>query len=202
VHEVPGRHFAHTKGPAHMDEDIIFIDDERNAAVTKYPGGVGVPAGNRVVTASRRPSVIIHGANRPAGGTVQTMPAATMPAQVYTPAPYFPPQFPGYPSFPQYNQFAMPYPPYGGYPYPPQASPLSRLGDISPATIVDMAARLLAALSPLPDPPNPSGKEGVDIENAITYQTALAEHAKRDEQLRELGHAIGVLLRGDLRKAG
>lgn len=126
-----------------------------------------------------------------------------MPAQVFTPAPYFPPQFPGYPQpFPQYNQFAMPYPPYGGYPYPPQASPLSRLGDISPATIVDMAARLLAALSPLPEPPNPSGKEGVDIENAITYQTALAEHAKRDEQLRELGHAISVLLRGDLRKAG
>jgi hypothetical protein len=124
-----------------------------------------------------------------------------MPAQVFTPAPYYPPQFPGYPQqFPQYNQFAMPYPPYGGYPYPPQASPLSRLGDISPATIVDMAARLLAALSPLPEPPNPSGKEGVDIENAITYQTALAEHAKRDEQLRELGHAISVLLRGDLRK--
>jgi hypothetical protein len=187
-----------------MDEDVILIDDERNAAVTKYPGGVsmgGVPAGTRVVQA-RRPSVIIHGANRPVSGAVQAVPA-TMPAQVFTPAPYYPPQFPSYPQqFPQYNQFAMPYPPYGGYPYPPQASPLSRLGDISPATIVDMAARLLAALSPLPEPPNPSGKEGVDIENAITYQTALAEHAKRDEQLRELGHAISVLLRGDLRKAG
>jgi hypothetical protein len=185
-----------------MDEDIILIDDERNAVMPTRTSAM--PAGTRVVSGSRRPSVIIHGANRPTGTTVQAIPAA-VPAQVYTPAPYYPPAMPAYPQpfpqFPQYNQFA-PYPPYGGYPYPPQSSPLSRLGDISPATIVDMAARLLAALSPLPEPPNPSGKEGIDIENAITYQTALAEHAKRDEQLRELGHAISVLLRGDLRKAG
>ena len=185
-----------------MDEDIILIDDERNAVpVPRF--GATVPAGTRIATPRPgvRPSVIIHSAgnrpgwNTPAVAATPVQAVTTAVAPIYAPTPYFPPQ-----AFPQYSQFApMPFPPYG-YPYPPQAGPLSRLGDISPATIVDLAARLLAALSPLPEPPTNSGKESIDIENAVLYQEALAQHAKRDEQLRELGHAIGVLLRGDLRK--
>ena len=34
-----------------------------------------------------------------------------------------------------------------------------------------------------------------DVENLVIYQTALATHAKRDEQLRTLGGLLGRLLR-------
>jgi hypothetical protein len=47
---------------------------------------------------------------------------------------------------------------------------------------------ILAALQPLPAAPTATGKPDVDIKNVMIYQVALAQHAKRDEQLRTFAH--------------
>ncbi len=52
---------------------------------------------------------------------------------------------------------------------------------------VALVCNALAAMAPLPKPPGTTGDLETDVENLRLYQTALAEHAKRDEQLRALG---------------
>lgn len=61
------------------------------------------------------------------------------------------------------------------------------LGNLSTGEIIDTAAQALAALTPLPQPPTAQGNAQADVENMIRYQQALAQHAKRDEQLRTIG---------------
>jgi hypothetical protein len=73
--------------------------------------------------------------------------------------------------------------------------PQSGLGGLSRGEIVEVAAQILAAIQPLPAPPTGSGQTGTDVENLVTYQGALATHAKRDEQLRTLGSLVGKLLK-------
>ena len=60
-------------------------------------------------------------------------------------------------------------------------------GGLSTGVLIDAGAQLLAAIQPLPNAPVATGKLEVDVENMILYQKALAEHAKRDEQLRTVG---------------
>ncbi|MBE7448592.1 MAG: hypothetical protein HS111_06830 [Kofleriaceae bacterium] len=55
-----------------------------------------------------------------------------------------------------------------------------------PAPIA-LVCNALAAMASLPKPPGTTGDLETDVENLRLYQTALAEHAKRDEQLRALG---------------
>ena len=43
--------------------------------------------------------------------------------------------------------------------------------------------------------PNAQGDVETDVENLVIYQTALATHAKRDEQLRTLGSLLGKILK-------
>lgn len=76
-----------------------------------------------------------------------------------------------------------------------QPAPRSVLGGLSTGEIVEMAAQILAAIQPLPGAPSAQGHVETDVENLVTYQTALATHAKRDEQLRTLGNLIGRLLK-------
>ena len=71
----------------------------------------------------------------------------------------------------------------------------SVLAGMTVAELVDMGAQLLAALQPLPSAPTAAGELETDVENMVIYQTALATHAKRDEQLRTLGSLLGRLLR-------
>ena len=52
-----------------------------------------------------------------------------------------------------------------------------------------------AAIQPLPGAPPAQGHVETDVENLVIYQTALATHAKRDEQLRTLGSLLGKLLK-------
>lgn len=60
-------------------------------------------------------------------------------------------------------------------------------GGLSTGVLVQAGAQVLAAIQPLPTAPVATGKLEADMENLMLYQKALAEHAKRDEQLRTVG---------------
>jgi hypothetical protein len=66
---------------------------------------------------------------------------------------------------------------------------------LSTGELIELAAQLLAAIQPLPGAPSAQGHVETDVENLVVYQTALATHAKRDEQLRTLGGLLGRLLK-------
>ncbi|MGE0399148.1 MAG: hypothetical protein AB7T06_20730 [Kofleriaceae bacterium] len=68
------------------------------------------------------------------------------------------------------------------------------LGGLVIGQIIDMAAQALAALQPLPAAPVTTTEVSKDVGNLVLYQAALAQHAKRDEQLRTLGSLLGKLL--------
>jgi hypothetical protein len=76
--------------------------------------------------------------------------------------------------------------------YGPPTSFASRFG-MSTGELIDSAIQILAAIQPLPAAPVAQGESGLDVENLVTYQGALATHAKRDEQLRTLGALVGKL---------
>ena len=66
-------------------------------------------------------------------------------------------------------------------------------GGLSTGVLVQAGAQVLAAIQPLPSAPIATGKLEADMENLMLYQKALAEHAKRDEQLRTVGSLAGKL---------
>jgi len=76
----------------------------------------------------------------------------------------------------------------------PAPSFASRLG-MSTGELIDTAIQILAAIRPLPSAPVAQGESGIDVENLVTYQDALATHAKRDEQLRTLGTLLVRILK-------
>jgi hypothetical protein len=69
------------------------------------------------------------------------------------------------------------------------------LAGMTTAELVEVGAQVLAAIQPLPAAPTAIGEVETDVENLVIYQTALATHAKRDEQLRTLGGLLARLLR-------
>ena len=69
------------------------------------------------------------------------------------------------------------------------------IGDLTTGEVVELAAQILAAIQPLPGAPTGAGDVETDVENLVIYQTALATHAKRDEQLRTLGSLLGKILK-------
>ena len=148
-----------------MDQDVIYIGDERNADHRTYgmdnrPGAFGRPRRTVVVPpGARRPMVIQSGGGAPAYG------------------------------------YSQPY----GYAQPPviYAQPPSfaaRFG-MTTGELIDTGIQILAAITPLPAAPVAQGEAGVDVENLVTYQGALATHAKRDEQLRTLGNLLVRILK-------
>jgi len=76
-----------------------------------------------------------------------------------------------------------------------EPQPKKLLGDLTTGEIVEIAAQILAAIQPLPGAPTAQGEVETDVENLVIYQTALATHAKRDEQLRTLGGLLGKILK-------
>ena|SRR5689334_10507384 len=74
------------------------------------------------------------------------------------------------------------------------ASFASRFG-MTTGELVDTGIQILAAIQPLPAAPVAQGEAVTDVENLVTYQTALATHAKRDEQLRTLGALLVRILK-------
>jgi hypothetical protein len=78
--------------------------------------------------------------------------------------------------------------------YAPAPSFGSRFG-MTTGELIDTGIQLLAAIQPLPAAPTAQGEAGTDVENLMTYQGALAQHAKRDEQLRTLGNLLVRILK-------
>ena len=92
-----------------------------------------------------------------------------------------------------YYQPAM-YQPVYQPPFAPASSFASRFG-MTTGELIDTGIQLLAAITPLPAAPTAQGEAGTDVENLMTYQGALAQHAKRDEQLRTLGNLLVRILK-------
>jgi hypothetical protein len=86
--------------------------------------------------------------------------------------------------------------PYGTPPlyYGPGTSFAARFG-MTTGELLDTAIQILAAIRPLPSAPVAQGESGIDVENLVTYQDALATHAKRDEQLRTVGNLLVRILK-------
>jgi hypothetical protein len=154
--------------------DIYYLDDTRNATRDHRPHGGTVAAGYR--PASFTPT-------RPTRTLVAQPP---VPAGVYRPA--YVPQAPGYP--PQAQMVYAQQPIMYGEPSPTAGSLLGRL---TIAQLIEIAAQAFAALQSLPPPPNPTQETDTNVQNMIVYQRALAEHAKRDEQIRTLGTLVAKL---------
>jgi hypothetical protein len=146
--------------------DIYYIDDTRNATRDHRTQGGAVPAGYRP---GSRPS-----------RTLVVQP----PAPVGSYRPVYPPQAPMV-----YAQQPI----MVGEPSPMAGTAGSLLGRLTIAQIIEIAAQAFAALQPLPPSPNPTQETSTNVQNMIVYQRALAEHAKRDEQIRTLGGLVAKL---------
>ena len=148
-----------------MDYDVIYVDEGRNAVTDHRTGG-------RPATPWRPLPGRAPGSSR----TVVVPPGArptviTGTAQgYYQPAYYQPAYAPATPSF------------------------ASRFG-MTTGELIDTGVQLLAAITPLPAAPTAQGEATTDVENLMTYQGALAQHAKRDEQLRTLGNLLVRILK-------
>ena len=96
------------------------------------------------------------------------------------------------PQYPQYGPFVPPM----SNPYLMQQPTLASniLGRVTAAQVVDLVAQIFAALMPLPSAPLATQEAATDVGNLILYQGALAQYAKRDEQVRTLGNLVTKLL--------
>ncbi len=74
-------------------------------------------------------------------------------------------------------------------------SPLgSKLGQLATPGLVQALSMLIASFLPVPPPPTATGSVEDDVANGITYQAALAAHAKTDEKLRAFGFALAQIV--------
>ena len=158
-----------------MDEyaDIYYVDDNRNAVVTTdhRTGSSGGTAGRSPWPFPRppvpvQPARTVYIANPPQ----PTRPAAPVQPQVV----YAPPPPPWYP--------------------PNQSAAATLLGKLTTGQVVEMVAQIFAALQSLPAAPIATKDASTDVENLILFQNALAQHAKRDEQVRTLGSLVAKLV--------
>ena len=81
-------------------------------------------------------------------------------------------------------------------PYPYGQAPLasSLFGRMTTGQVVDLVAQIFAALMPLPASPTATSDAATDVGNLMLYQGALAQYAKRDEQVRTLGNLVTKLV--------
>jgi hypothetical protein len=77
---------------------------------------------------------------------------------------------------------------------PQQTAAATLLGKVTAGQLVDLVAQIFAALMPLPAAPTATADTSTDVGNLILYQGALAQYAKRDEQVRTLGNLVTKLL--------
>ena len=125
-----------------------------------------------------------QGGSRPGSRpTAVVVPPSSRPTVIQTAVP---PPSAGY-----YQPGPTGYQPVGFYPQPPFAS---RFG-MTTGELIDTAIQILAAIQPLPAAPTAQGEAQIDVENLVTYQGALWQHAKRDEQLRTLGSLLVRILK-------
>jgi hypothetical protein len=162
-----------------MDEyaDIYYVDENRNAVITTDHRTGSSSSGS---SSGRAPWPF----PRPAS-PVQVQPSRT----VFVASP----QRPAVPTQPQV-MFAPPAPPWYP-PYPPgQSAAATLLGKLTTGQVVEMVAQIFAALQSLPAAPIATKDASTDVANLILFQNALAQHAKRDEQVRTLGSLVAKLV--------
>ncbi len=149
-----------------MDYDVVFVYEGRNATTDHRTGGCpSAPTPWRPLPAR------VPGGSR----TVVVPPGARPTVITGSASGYYQPAY-----------FAPP--------YLPAPSFASRFG-MSTGEMIDTGVQVLAAILPLPAAPSAQGETVTDIENLMTYQGALAVHAKRDEQLRTLGNLLVRILK-------
>jgi hypothetical protein len=171
-----------------MEEADIYFVDERNAG----------PRDHRVartaVVAPRQPGYIPSAAAAPRvtyGGPATFAGPAYAAPPFAGPAPMYPQGFMGGQN-PVYMQ-----PPMWNWGNPGTLGGLfGGLNNVNIGTLIDLVGQGFAAIRSLPTPPTSSGDAPTDVANLTLYQTALAEHAKSDEQIRTAVHIIGKLLGG------
>ena len=93
---------------------------------------------------------------------------------------------------PYMNPYANPY--ANPYMNPQQTLATSILGRVTTGQMIDLVAQIFAALMPLPGAPSATSDANTDVGNLILYQGALAQYAKRDEQVRTLGNLVTKLV--------
>jgi hypothetical protein len=156
--------------------DIYYVDS-RNAVVRDHRPG---QTSSSPWPFGRRPSAP---APLPPTRTVYVPPSAQSQAFYQQPA---------YGQAPIYGQPTAPMI-YSG-PMPMQSTAATILGKLTSGQIVEMVAQIFAALQSLPGVPVATRDVGTDVGNLILYQSALASHAKRDEQVRTLGGLVARLV--------
>ncbi|MEJ7597422.1 MAG: hypothetical protein WKG01_11440 [Kofleriaceae bacterium] len=153
--------------------DIYYVDS-RNAVIRDHRPGS-------------------HGPGRPQAVWNGTRPVTVPPRTVYVPpgqSGWAPASHSGWgPATPPYQQ-----PPVIWAGPPVQSTVAGILGKLTTGQIVDMVAQVWAALQSLPAAPVGTGEPSSDVGNLILYQSALAQHAKRDEQVRTLGSLVARLV--------
>ena len=90
--------------------------------------------------------------------------------------------------------YTQPHPAIYGTPYGQPALASNLFGRMTTGQVVDLVAQIFAALMPLPAAPTATTDAGTDVGNLILYQGALAQYAKRDEQVRTLGNLVTKLV--------
>jgi len=148
-----------------MDYDVMYADDGRNATVV-----------------TRSPQ---QWGRTTMGNRTVVVPAGSRPTVITSRPAYGPPG---------YGPQAYGAPAYGS-PYWGQPAPFASRFGMSTGELIDTAIQILAAITPLPAAPVAQGDATTDVDNLVTYQGALATHAKRDEQLRTLGNLLVRILR-------
>ena len=165
-----------------MDYADIYYVDTRNADSrdhrTQAPPSSGgrpvavVPAGTGVGRPVSTAQPMIY------GGTVP------MPYGQYGVPPY---------GMPPYGAPQNWLPPYG-FPYGQPSVAQTLFGKLTTGQVIEMVSQIFAALQGLPGAPVATRDATTDVGNPILYQNALAQHAKRDEQVRTLGGLIAKLV--------
>jgi hypothetical protein len=150
-----------------MDEyaDIYYVD-ERNAVVTTDHRTGSTSGKGPFGFAFPRPPA------QPVRTVYVASPSHPRPVMVGAPAPMI----------------------YSPQQMPPQSTAATLLGKLTTGQIVEMIAQIFAALQSLPGAPVATKDAATDVGNLILFQNALAQHAKRDEQVRTLGSLVARLV--------
>lgn len=104
------------------------------------------------------------------------------------------PMRPVRPAYPMPVQPVQPMQPQVIYAQQPPSMASTLFGKLTTGQVVEMVATLFAAIQPLPAAPVATKDAATDVGNLTIYQGALAQHAKRDEQVRTLGNLIAKLV--------
>jgi hypothetical protein len=156
---------------------MYLVDDGRNAVVNDHR----TPARFRPVSVASAPS-----------GYAPALAAPTYASGPFAPnAGFFPQnQFWGGNAWGANPVYAQP--PTWGNPYMGMLGGL--FGRVNVGQLIELVGAGFAALKSLPTAPVSTGDVATDVANLVTYQQAIAEHGKLDEQIRTGASIIAKLL--------